>query len=650
MAIKTFINGQENGVITYLGDTEPCAVYVNGERQDNISYIPDVAEGVDTVSYKSEYKNNLRTLQIEGNTEQEGGLPSAYQQVEYIESTNAQYIDTGVVASINTKIVSRVQMNYTQSTANKGRSGMILGGSKGWVCFGDYGQGNLVAYFSTTGLVGAEIPFDTEWHTYNLENGLQKIDDVTATNTVTGTIDGLSLYLLNVHIGWTGQTIVSSQRLAYAQIWDNGTLVRDYIPCYRKTDNVIGLYDLVNRVFYTNQGTGTFLKGKDILTTINPTIANPTPITNCGNGQIEVVVKGTNEFDISKIKPTSVYAGIHISNVGENSITITSYNSQSSNGYCDARVKLNVACPNIVVGKRYKFTFVSGGVSKIIYLSGSDVSWQSGTIKTITDAMLNSYVVFYGHNFGVYPNVETPVSVVISDIIITEVQDADYEPYIEPTTVTIPANVVLESGANETLLELAKIGDYADTITIDRVNNEVKYIQRICRVRPFENVGGTLSYGGGSAGTHNIWTFALDKTSKPYITPVCEFARVLNDDDYATLGADEFGVFFAYEDYVYIYIPSSLGINSLQALEDYLTQTQGERLSIEYVLFTPIERTITDEMEAGMPPANLKTNLLEWARNTKNQTNIIEITSTPSVTKTSVNYAKWGGVPNENNT
>ena len=105
-----------------------------------------------------------------------------------------------------------------------------------------------------------------------------------------------------------------------------------------------------------------------------------------------------------------------------------------------------------------------------------------------------------------------------------------------------------------------------------------------------------------------------------------------------------------YDTLIYINTPKSLGHNSLEALDSYLMQTGNFGLSIFYVLFNPIEWTITDEMEANGIPANLKTNLLEWAKNTKNQTNIIEITSTPSVSKTSVNYAKWGGVPNENNT
>ena len=36
------------------------------------------------------------------------------------------------------------------------------------------------------------------------------------------------------------------------------------IPCYRKADNVVGFCDVVNDVFYTNQGPGAFIAGPDI--------------------------------------------------------------------------------------------------------------------------------------------------------------------------------------------------------------------------------------------------------------------------------------------------------------------------------------------------------------------------------------------------
>jgi hypothetical protein len=45
------------------------------------------------------------------------------------------------------------------------------------------------------------------------------------------------------------------------KLYDNGTLIRNYIPAKRASDSVIGLYDTVNNEFYENAGTGTFIAG-----------------------------------------------------------------------------------------------------------------------------------------------------------------------------------------------------------------------------------------------------------------------------------------------------------------------------------------------------------------------------------------------------
>ena len=50
-------------------------------------------------------------------------------------------------------------------------------------------------------------------------------------------------------------------RLYLCKIYDNDNLVRNFIPCYRKVDNEIGLYDVINDVFYVNSGTGEFIAG-----------------------------------------------------------------------------------------------------------------------------------------------------------------------------------------------------------------------------------------------------------------------------------------------------------------------------------------------------------------------------------------------------
>ena len=48
------------------------------------------------------------------------------------------------------------------------------------------------------------------------------------------------------------------------KIYQANKLTNEYIPCYRKTDNKAGLYDLVNGKFYTNDGTGEFILGGEV--------------------------------------------------------------------------------------------------------------------------------------------------------------------------------------------------------------------------------------------------------------------------------------------------------------------------------------------------------------------------------------------------
>ena len=52
-------------------------------------------------------------------------------------------------------------------------------------------------------------------------------------------------------------------RIFYLKLYTGNKYIK-LIPCYRKSDNVIGMLDLVNNVFYTNAGSGTFTKGNNI--------------------------------------------------------------------------------------------------------------------------------------------------------------------------------------------------------------------------------------------------------------------------------------------------------------------------------------------------------------------------------------------------
>lgn len=47
------------------------------------------------------------------------------------------------------------------------------------------------------------------------------------------------------------------------KIYEDNNLIRYFIPCYRKSDNHVGMYDVINDEFYMNQGTDVFVKGPD---------------------------------------------------------------------------------------------------------------------------------------------------------------------------------------------------------------------------------------------------------------------------------------------------------------------------------------------------------------------------------------------------
>lgn len=52
---------------------------------------------------------------------------------------------------------------------------------------------------------------------------------------------------------------VAAKMSAYKAFDENGVLCFDFIPCVRKADDEIGVYDLIGKQFYSNSGTGEFL-------------------------------------------------------------------------------------------------------------------------------------------------------------------------------------------------------------------------------------------------------------------------------------------------------------------------------------------------------------------------------------------------------
>ena len=83
-------------------------------------------------------------------------------------------------------------------------------------------------------------------------------------NTAEFTTGELSIYLFALNSSGTLDNRNCVVKLYRYKLYENDVLVRDFVPVYRKSDNVAGLYDTINDVFYINQGTGSFTVGANI--------------------------------------------------------------------------------------------------------------------------------------------------------------------------------------------------------------------------------------------------------------------------------------------------------------------------------------------------------------------------------------------------
>ena len=55
-----------------------------------------------------------------------------------------------------------------------------------------------------------------------------------------------------------------NMKLYECNIYEGDSLVRHYIPCYKRTTGEPGLYEMCNNEFFISEGTEAFIKGPDV--------------------------------------------------------------------------------------------------------------------------------------------------------------------------------------------------------------------------------------------------------------------------------------------------------------------------------------------------------------------------------------------------
>ena len=217
---------------------------------------------------------------VNGNDE----LPSEYQEVEYIESAQTQWIDTGV----HPQDIDTMEADITLEQLRQQQERQFFLG-------GNYDSSSTTSGVASYVYVVVESRMNNQiqlWYgTYRgtpsywtlgerkkiktvLKKGLQQmyVDGEIVLNNSTAHEPPVSSRTLPLmaynykdntlaNYGWGGR--VYSLKLS-----KEGVMVRDFVPCYRRSDGVAGLYDRITGTFYTNAGTGSFTVGADVNKTI----------------------------------------------------------------------------------------------------------------------------------------------------------------------------------------------------------------------------------------------------------------------------------------------------------------------------------------------------------------------------------------------
>ena len=282
-ASTAFLTTQDYGVsvLDLSNNTE--------ERVNDIAFVritnnTTLAIGEDMLITKNEKVVNINDS---------ASLPSDYQKVEWIQAdTNiGAYIDLGFAYDCGAKICLGQWILNDTATYPFGAS--ENGGAIRTMISSPYDSAS-VGYFSNSSSGYRSIACTYAKDVLNELVVIYSGGSFVCQNLTTDACSGsplLNSYKMTNNLYLFAQNYNGSprfggiRRISYLKYYDKtDTLICDLVPCYRRSDGVIGMYDLVRKMFLTNVGSGTFTKGLDTGNLASPLPNNTTDTTQWVNG------------------------------------------------------------------------------------------------------------------------------------------------------------------------------------------------------------------------------------------------------------------------------------------------------------------------------------------------------------------------------
>lgn len=199
--------------------------------------------------------------------ESDAPLPTGYTRLQFIQSSGTQYINTGYTMTSDV-------VEYGITVYGRFGNGASLFGSEysgsntkySGVPYGSSAAGPNIFIGSSGGILSSTFE-SALWNKYIVKttsatNGTVTLNgEITSFTYASGIQKNLAIY---VFANNKDNTAVqkASMKVKSFYIKDNNVLVRNLVPARRESDSAIGMFDILNSVFYPNAGTDTFIAGE----------------------------------------------------------------------------------------------------------------------------------------------------------------------------------------------------------------------------------------------------------------------------------------------------------------------------------------------------------------------------------------------------
>lgn len=250
-------------------------------------------------------------------------LPKGFTRVEWIQSTGSQRVNTGIVANQNTRIrgVWNLLDGSTVPYVFGAWTSYLNGMSSVFFANGSWGAdyGTERKYFSAETKLNQNVTIDINKNVCTIGNTVHTFGAQTFTCAYQ-----ILLFCFNEN-GSPGN--YAKTKCLETQIYDNGTLVRDYIPCIDENGDA-NLWDDVNETLA--EKVGAFLYGASV---VPESLSGLVKINaQAGAAFSWNLSENANEYVIAKdgVKVASVYGDVtsytDAGAIGEHTYTVTPYN------------------------------------------------------------------------------------------------------------------------------------------------------------------------------------------------------------------------------------------------------------------------------------------------------------------------------------